>query len=85
MKTIDGIINAMSELLIENQVMRELILEMDPDLLLEVILAKMKSNAKRRRRVEACLAPLRTAMQDEADIEDMMREIMKRAVTDKTN
>lgn len=83
METIDRVVDAMTELLIENMKMRQLLDGRGIDL--RGILNEAKADPKTRQVVRNYLAPLRTAIGDEVDIEGMIRDIMRLPVKGKLN
>jgi hypothetical protein len=83
MKVIDGLLDAMSELLIENRRMKQLLSGTSIDL--KRILNEAKADSETRQLVQERLAPLRTAISDEVDIERMIQEIMERPMKGEPN
>ncbi len=67
------IADAMSELLIENMTMRRLLKEHDD---LAGVLSRAKSDPMVREIVESRVAPLRTAIRDEVEIERLFQDIV---------
>jgi len=76
--------NAISELLSENIAMKEL-LQNGIVSNLEEILSKAKADPKMKQVVDNYLAPLRTAISDEVDIERTIQELLSIPLTGKPN
>jgi hypothetical protein len=76
MEIADQIVNAFSELLLENMAMRQALRETTRDL--EVLLSTAKSDPVRRQLVADLLAPLRMAIADEVEVERRLQELMER-------
>ncbi len=76
MEIVDQIVNAFSELLIENMTMKDLLRETAPDL--ERLLSTAKSDPDRKQVVEDYLAPLRSAITDEVEFERRLQELTER-------
>jgi phage shock protein A len=76
MAIMDAVINAMSELLIENKAMRQLLKERAD---LQETLRAAKADPENQRRVREMLAGLGTAISDEAAAERIMQRIAERS------
>ena len=76
MGTVDLIVNAISELLLENIAMKELLRDTAPDL--ERLVSNAKSDPARKQVVEDYVAPLRTAIADEVEVERTFQKLMER-------
>ena len=83
MEIVDGLVNAMSELLIENMRMKQLLDGVGIDL--KGVLNEAKADPETRQLVQKYLAPLRTAISDEVDIEQMIQEVMRLSIKRKPN
>ena len=78
-----AIVDAISELLIENETMRRLLRGRVTDL--QGILRDAKADPEAKQQMEQRLAPLRAAISDEVAVERLFRDIAKRSINDEPN
>ena len=83
MEVIESVINAISELLIENRTMKKLLRGGATDL--DKILRDAKADPEAQRRVEMLLSPLRTAIGDEVAVEQFFQDIAKKTIDNEPN
>jgi hypothetical protein len=83
MEIMETIINAVSELLIENQTMKKLLRGKVADL--GRILRDAKANPEAKRQMGELLAPLRPTIGDEVSVERLFQDIAKRPINDEPN